>query len=60
MSFGRVHCFLVASRDGQVIYERFYDRLSELEKAEVRAAFQLASSNVRLGADDQDFTGVFR
>lgn len=59
MSFGRIHCFLVATKAGDVIYERFYDRLSEVEKAEVRAAFQLASSNVRLN-DDQDYCGAFK
>ena len=36
MSLGRIHCFLVATKGSDVIYERFYDRLSEAEKAEVR------------------------
>uniref|UniRef100_A0A7R9V7B1 Coatomer subunit zeta n=1 Tax=Chlamydomonas euryale TaxID=1486919 RepID=A0A7R9V7B1_9CHLO len=44
MSFGRIHCFLVSTKASQVVYERFYDRLSESEKAEVRAAFFQASS----------------
>ena len=39
MSLGRIHCFLVCTKGADVIYERFYDRLSEAEKAEVRAAF---------------------
>lgn len=59
---GRIHCFLIATKGaGNVIYERFYDRLSEYEKADVRAAFQLASSNVRLGEGEQeDFIGVYK
>lgn len=60
MSYGRIHCFLVATKIGDVIYERFYDRLSEVEKAEIRTAFQLASSNVRLAGDDQDYCGAFK
>mmetsp|Transcript_28854 Transcript_28854/g.73613 ORF Transcript_28854/g.73613 Transcript_28854/m.73613 type:complete len:151 (-) Transcript_28854:217-669(-) len=60
MSYGRIHCFLVATKGGDVIYERFYDRLSEVEKAEVRTAFQLASSNVRLAGDDQDYCGAYK
>mmetsp|Transcript_4593 Transcript_4593/g.7875 ORF Transcript_4593/g.7875 Transcript_4593/m.7875 type:complete len:150 (-) Transcript_4593:414-863(-) len=59
MSTGRVHCVCLATKTGEVIYERFYDRLSELDKAEARAAFSLASNNVRL-VNDQDHVGVFR
>ncbi len=60
MASGRIHCVLVATKLGEVVYERFYDRLSELDKAEIRAAFQLASSNVRLSVDDADYAGIFR
>ncbi len=41
------------------MYERFYDRLSEAEKAEARAAFHLASSGARL-LEDQDFAAAYR
>lgn len=58
--FGRVHCVVVATKGGEVVYERFYDRLSELDKAEIRAAFQQATDNVNLGSDNQDFVGTFR
>jgi len=58
---GRFHCLLIATKGGDVIYERFYDRLSEYEKADVRAAFQLASSSVRLGSDgEQDHIGTYK
>ena len=36
MDFGRVVCVIVANRAGQVLYERFYIRLSEAEKADIR------------------------
>ena len=38
MASGRVNALVVATRGGQVVYERFYDPLTEPEKAEVRAA----------------------
>ncbi|KAL6753385.1 Zeta2-COP [Haematococcus lacustris] len=60
MSFGRLHAFVIATKAGEVVYERFWDRLSEVDKAEARAALQLASSSTSLGVDDQDFTGSFR
>jgi hypothetical protein len=60
MSFGRIHCFLVATKGADVIYERFFDRLSEVEKAEVRAAFFQASGGARLNLDDQDHVAAYR
>lgn len=60
MSFGRIHCFLVATKAGDVIYERFYDRLSEAEKAEARAAFFQASNGARLEADGLDHAAAYR
>ena len=36
MSFGRIHCFVVATKNADVLYERFFDRLSEVDKAEIR------------------------
>ncbi|EFJ49513.1 hypothetical protein VOLCADRAFT_104299 [Volvox carteri f. nagariensis] len=61
MDVGRIHCFLVATRGGDVIYERFFDRFTELEKAEIRAAFSAASSNVRMPPDqEQDFIAPYK
>ena len=60
MSLGRIHCFLIATKGSDVIYERFYDRLSEAEKAEVRAAFFQASSGAKLSSDDQDHTAAYK
>jgi hypothetical protein len=58
--FGRVHCIVVATKAGEVVYERFYDRFTELDKAEIRAAFQQATDIVNLASDNQDFVGTFR
>lgn len=60
MDFGKIHCFLVASKGMDVIYERFYDRLSEAEKADVRAAFSTAAGNVRMTVDEQDFCASYK
>ena len=57
--FGKFNCFCVATKGGDVIYERFYDRLSEAEKAEVRAAFFQASSGAGL-VDGQDRSAAYR
>ena len=39
MSAGRIQTLLIATRSANIVYERFYDAFSELEKAEIRAAF---------------------
>lgn len=58
--FGRIHCVVIATKAGEVVYERYYDRYTELDKAEIRAAFQQATDNVNLANDNQDFVGAFR
>lgn len=58
--FGRIHCIVVATKAGEVVYERYYDRYTELDKAEIRAAFQQATDNWNLANDNQDFVGAFR
>jgi hypothetical protein len=53
--------FLVATRGGDVIYERFFDRFTELEKADIRAAFSAASNNSRMHLDsEQDFIAPYK
>ena len=39
MEFGRIQSVLVATSVGDIVYERFYDKFSDLEKADIRAAF---------------------
>lgn len=58
--FGLIHCFLVATKAGEVIYERFYERFTELEKSEIRSAFQTATDTISLQQDDQDFVGSYK
>jgi hypothetical protein len=69
--FGRVHALIIATRaEGAVLYERYYDRYSELDKAEIRAAFQQAAEATGAAAgaagagggaaDGRDACGAFR
>jgi hypothetical protein len=61
--FGRVHALVIATKaEGAVLYERYYDRYSELDKAEIRAAFQQAAeaSGAASAPDGQDACGAFR
>ena len=61
MDLGRIHALVVATKGGgHVIYERYYDRYTELDKAEIRAAFSQASAQINLANDGQDFVGSFR
>jgi hypothetical protein len=60
MDLGRVHCFLVATKSGAVVYERFYHRCSGVEAAEVRQALQQAAANVNLSQEGQEFVGQLR
>jgi hypothetical protein len=59
--FGRVHAIVVATKDGgRVVLERYYARLTELQKAEVREAFATAAAGVNLAHDSHEFVGSFR
>lgn len=61
MDWGRIHCVTVATRAGEVVFERFYDRLTNSEKGEVRAALQAASASVvQQAPEDADFVGGYR
>ena len=64
MASGRVNALLIATRQRQVVYERFYDNFSEGEKAEIRGAFdQVAgpsSSSSAAAADDDELVGRFK
>ena len=46
MDIGRVQALVIATVSGHVIYERFYERFSDLDRADIRAACLQA-----LGAD---------
>ncbi|DBA87000.1 TPA: hypothetical protein ACH3X2_000380 [Trebouxia sp. C0005] len=53
MDCGRIQCFLIATTTGSVVYERFYLRFTDVEKADIRAAFQRASEFLITGASDE-------
>jgi len=56
---GRVQCLLVASLDGYVIYERFYDNFNDIQKAEIRAAFDDTLEGEEL-KDKMEVVGRFK
>ena len=58
-SAGRVQCLLVASKDGYVIYERFYDNFSDIQKAEIRASFDDTLHGFEV-KDRQELVGRFK
>ena len=49
MDTGRIQAVLLANTRANVIYERFYVKLSDLERASIREAFHLASHGLSLG-----------
>lgn len=58
--FGRIHAFAVTNRNGNVLYERFYDHLSEIQKAEMRTAMGQCSRDVSRMSNGQVGVGNFR
>ena len=62
MSSGRVGALVVATRQSQVVYERFYEAQSEGEKAEVRGAFDQVAGPAAAprAVDDEELVGRFR
>lgn len=51
---------LVANKNGNVIYERFYSRFSDLEKSEIRAALHQASEAFVGSSGLDEYEGVSR
>lgn len=43
MDTGRIQALLVTTPTSEVVYERFYERMSEQEKAELRASLSEAA-----------------
>lgn len=61
MDCGRIQCFLIATATGSVVYERFYLRFSDVEKGDIRAAFQRASETALPGAlDESEFADRYK
>ena len=59
MASGRIQCLLIATRGGHVVYERFYDSFSEVEKSEIRAAFDDTAEEDAI-VENQELVGRFR
>eukprot|EP01025_Chloroclados_australasicus_P005689 TRINITY_DN11778_c0_g1_i1.p1 TRINITY_DN11778_c0_g1~~TRINITY_DN11778_c0_g1_i1.p1 ORF type:complete len:149 (+),score=11.32 TRINITY_DN11778_c0_g1_i1:104-550(+) len=57
---GRIHAFSLANCNGHVVYERFYDRMSEIQKAEMRTALGQCSRDVLRMPDGHVGVGNFR
>ena len=61
MDTGRIQAVLIATTSGDVVYERFYERYSEQEKAELRAAlYQAAEPSVSDAADGSEFASRYK
>lgn len=58
--FGRIHAVSITNRNGSIIYERFYDRLSEIQKAELRTALGQCSRDVARMPNGHVGVGNFR
>ena len=43
-NYGRIQSVVIATLTGNVVYERFYDSFTDLEKADLRAALQQVKS----------------
>ena len=60
MASGRISAVVIATRARQVVFERFFDPLSEPEKAEVRAACDQVAGPRGGPPEDQEVAGRFR
>ena len=50
---GRVQALVLANTRTNVIYERFYAKFSDLERASIREAFQQAGEGLALGVAEE-------
>lgn len=60
MSAGRIELILIATTSGNVIYERFYERVGEHEKAELRENLAEAAEKCRSRLDHSEFASRYR
>lgn len=64
MDASRVIAVLVSTLDGSVVYERFWTRLSELERADLRAAAAATAAGLfaasEIAADGRETVGRHR
>ncbi len=43
---GRIQCVLIATAGNNIVYERFYERFTDIEKADIRHSFQHAQKQL--------------
>ena len=61
MDLGRVQSFLLASSAGNVIYERFFAKFTDTEKADIRAAFHhTVASGLDNPRDEAEYAGRYK
>ena len=61
MDCGRIQCFLLATVSGHVIYERFFAKFTDIEKAALRAALQRTYESIAdRAADEAEFAGRYK
>ena len=61
MDTGRILSIVIATSSGNVVYERFYERVSELEKAELRASLaETADANSSSTREEPEFAARYR
>lgn len=61
MEFGRILYFGIANKGGRVLYERWYDSFSELEKSQIRVALDQTSEPFLAEAKDSlEYFGKYK
>lgn len=61
MDTGRIQSVIIATASGNVVYERFYERMSEHDKAELRASLaEAAETSTSSSRDESEFAARYR
>lgn len=61
MDSGRIQAIIIATSAGNVVYERFYEKFGEQEKAELRATVaESAEESLKTNPQGTDFTSRWR
>ena len=60
MDTGRIQSIVIATASGNVVYERFYERISEHEKAELRASLAETADASSSTREEPEFAARYR
>ena len=55
---GRIQCVLIATTGSSIVYERFYERFTDIEKADIRKSFQ--QTQTQLTQSNTECIGRFK